>query len=271
VNKNLITLLHCFIAMPATAQNLRSSVADAYICTETYSSSHAIVSLAGGNQAALAGIKNFSAIVYGERRFMLEDIGLYHAAFVLPTTSGNFGINGSYFGGSYYKETSLGLAYAKQLGKIDAGARFNYYQNKAAGYESSAMINIEVGFIFHLTEQLHTGGHIYNPVGFKKDKQAEKLPLTFSAGLGYDASEKFYFGFAVDKTEDKPINLNAGFNYSFDKKLLVRAGISSGTTSFYFGTGFLLNNLRLDITASLHPQLGITPGLMLLYNTPTKP
>jgi len=208
--------------------------------------------------------------MYGERRFMLQDLGIYHAAILFPTSTGNFALNGSYFGGSYYNETCFGLAYAKQLGGVDAGIGFNYNQFNPEGHGSSSFINVEAGFIYHLAEQVQTGVHIYNPVALKNNKYSEEiLPLIFSAGLGYDASEKLFVGFAINKTEDRPLDLNAGFNYSFDKKLLVRAGISSATTSFYFGTGILLNNLRLDITASLHPQLGISPGLMLLYKSST--
>jgi len=66
------------------------------------------------------------------------------------------------------------------------------------------------------------------------------------------------------------VNVNIGLQYSFDKKLFARAGISTATSSFYLGLGFVLNGFRIDVTASLHPSLGVTPGMLLIYNSPEK-
>lgn len=250
----------------------RSPVAGRFMQLNSYSSILADASSFRGNQASLAGTKKFSAAFYGERRFMLKDIGSYQASFVLPTSTGNFGFAGSYFGGSFYNEMQTGLAFAKKLGKIDAGVQFNYYQFKTSGYDGASFINFEGGFILHISEQLRTGVHIYNPVGIKSNKDSdEKLPVVYSAGLGYDASESFFVGATIEKTENLPVAVNAGLQYAFDKKLFARAGISSGTSSFYFGAGVWLNHIRIDLNASVHPQLGITPGLMIVYNPTVKP
>ena len=53
--------------------------------------------------------------------------------------------------------------------------------------------------------------------------------------------------------------------YSFDEKLFARAGFTSAASSYFLGLGVMLKNFRLDATASVHPQLGITPGLLLLF------
>jgi hypothetical protein len=62
------------------------------------------------------------------------------------------------------------------------------------------------------------------------------------------------------------VNVNAGFQYKFTSQLLARAGISSATTSGWAGIGLLWKAFRLDVTASYHSQLGVTPGLLLLFN-----
>ncbi len=209
--------------------------------------------------------------MYGERRFMLDDLGLYKAAVALPTSSGNFGFNANYFGSQLYNESQIGLAYGRKLGKADVGVQFNYYQFKASGYGSASSINFEAGAIFHINEKLSTGVHLYNPTGAKIGKnEEEKLPTIYSAGFGYNASDKFFIGAEIEKVEDQPINVNAGLQYAFANKLFARGGISSATTSFYFGLGFMLNGIRIDATASVHQYLGITPGLMLIYNAEKK-
>ena len=84
--------------------------------------------------------------------------------------------------------------------------------------------------------------------------------------MGYDASSKFFISAAIEKEEDQPVNVNAGLQYKFLPQLLARAGMSTATSSAWIGLGLTFKSLRMDITTSYHPQLGITPGLLLLFN-----
>jgi hypothetical protein len=263
--------LLCFVFSSLRSQTFQSPVSVIYTKTNTYSSGHNDAFSFTGNQAALAGSKNLSVGIYGERRFMLADLNSYQLAFAFPTSSGNFGVQTNYFGSSSFNQSRLGLAYARNLGKIDVGAQFNYHQLKIAGYGNAPAMNFDAGAILHISDQFQTGVHIYNPtrVSFGKNGE-EKLPMIYSFGLGYDASEKFFIGTEIEKVEDQPVNLNAGLQYSFDEKLFARAGVSSATSLFYLGAGFLWSGFRIDVTASLHPSLGISPGLLLVYNSPDK-
>ena len=253
------------------SQTFHSPVSTAYTKTNTYSSVHNDAFSFVGNQAALAESKRILVGVYGERRFMLADLNSYQFAFALPTPSGNFGFQANYFGSSTYNQSSLGLAYARNLGKIDVGAQFNYQQVRLTGYGNASAINFEGGAILHVTDQFQTGVHVYNPTRVRIGKNGEeKLPFVYSFGLGYDASPKLFIGSEIEKIENQPVNVNAGLQYSFDEKLFARIGIASSTSSFYFGAGFLWNGLRIDVAASLHPSLGMTPGLLLVYNSPDR-
>lgn len=259
----LVGFSNCLIA-----QVVRTPVTTVYTHLNTYSSSNADVFSFTGNQAALAAIKNFSAGVYGERRFLLEELSQYSAAVALPTSSGNFGLAANYFGGQSHNESEIGLAYARKLSdKVDVGVQFNYNTFKVAGYGNASVINFDAGVIFHITDQLSTGVHVYNPTGVKIDKdENEKLPAIYSMGLGYDASENFFIGAEVEKVEDQPVNVNAGMQYKFDEKIFARLGIHSATSVYYFGFGIQLKDIRIDATASIHPYLGVTPGLLLIYS-----
>lgn len=255
-------------SISSNSQTLRRPVAAPYIGLGAYSFNHVDAFSFISNQASLAQIKNAAAGVYGERKFMLNELANYNAAIALPTHSGNFGLKAAYSGFSEYNETQIGLAYARKLGsKIDIGVQFNYNGIRVAGYGSASAISFEAGTIFHLSEKLHTGFHVNNPVGgkFGKDQQ-EKLPSVYTVGLGYDASEKFFFSAEVIKEEDQPVNVNAGLQYKFIPQLLARAGVSSSTSSVWLGLGLSFKSFRLDVTTSYHPQLGLSPGLLLLFN-----
>ncbi len=246
---------------------MRTPVGAAYTQLHTYSNQFTDAFSFTANTAALAKAKKFSAGLFSERRFILQELSTYSLAAALPTSSGNFGFKGDYFGGSVYNETTLGLAYARKLGtKVDVGVQFNYSSLKTATYGSASTITFDAGAIFHLTEALQSGFHIYNPTGMKLGKgDEEKLPSIYSAGLGYDVSPNFFIGAEIQKVEDQALSINAGFHYLFAEGLSARAGINSATSVYYIGFGVHLKTVWLHITASFHPYLGVTPGLLLIY------
>ncbi len=260
------------IGFCANAQSLRKPIAGSYIGLGAYSLNHVDAFSITSNQASIAQLKNPSFGVYGERRFMLGATNMFSAVFVLPTTQGNFGIQADYFGYKNFNESQLGLVYGRSLGKkLDLGVKFNYYSFKIPAYQTSSAVTFEIGAIAHLTDRLHVGVHTYNPVGGKLSKtDDEKLTSTYTFGVGYELGESFIISAEIFKQEDLPINVNAGVQYNFSKQFFARAGINSQNESPYAGAGVSWNNLRLDVSASYHPQLGFSPGLMLLVNFKSK-
>lgn len=250
------------------AQILQRPVGASYTNIGAYSLNHIDIFSFLCNQASLAQIKNTAAGVYTERRFLLNELNYYSAAVALTTRSGNFGLKTMYSGFTDYNETQIGLAYARKLGeKVDIGIQFNYNGIRIANYGSASAISFEAGSIFHLMDKLHAGFHINNPIGGKlgKDKQ-EKLPFIYTAGLGYDASKKFLFSIEIVKEEGHHISVNAGIQYKLIPKLLTRIGVSLATSSVCMGAGVQLKLFRVDITTNYHPQLGVSPGLLLIFD-----
>jgi len=254
------------------AQSLRRPIAASYIGLGAYSINHVDAFSFSSNQAALARIKNPAIGVYGERRFLSGATDMYAAVVAVPTKQGNFGIELDYFGFKNYNESQIGFAYARSLGRLlDIGIKFNYYSFRIPAYQNSSAINFEIGAIAHLTEKLSAGAHFYNPVGGNLSKtNNEKLNSIYKFGIGYEASENFLVSAEIVKQEDLPVNVNAGVQYNFMKQFFARVGIASENESPYAGAGVSWNNLRLDISASYHPQLGFSPGLMLIVNFKSK-
>ena len=257
-----------FIHFMVTAQSLRSVVSMPYIGSGAYSTKQTDPFSFTVNQAALAQVKQAGIGIYGERRFLLADNSVYALATVIPTKLGNFGVQINYAGFQNFNEQKVGLAYGKTLGKkIDVGIQFNYYGYKIPAYSNASAINFEAGAIFHFSEKLNAGLHIYNPVGGNVGKTGdEKIASVYKFGLGYDASENFFVSTEIIKEEDQPVNVIGSFQYSFKKQFFARAGFKSDNNTGFAGAGCLFNNIRIDVAASYHPQLGISPGLLLMYN-----
>ena len=266
---NLSLLLVCIINFNSvTAQSLRYSIAQPYISLSAYSQKQNDALSFTGNQAALAQTKNAGIGIYGERRFLLKETSSYTLGAAFPTRMGNFGLQLNYSGFKNFNENKISLAYARKLGKVvDVGVQFNYYGYRIPAYGNASSINFEIGAMMHVTDKLNAGVHVYNPVGGKlgKDKE-EKLASAYKAGLGYDASDHFFISAEIIKEEDKPVNVIAGLQYQFAKQFFVRAGFISESTTVYAGAGVGWKNFRLDISSGYHPQLGFSPGILLLMN-----
>ena len=256
--------------MTASAQTLRYAIAIPYLGLDAYSSRQLNAFSFTGNQAALANINQKGIGIFGEQRFLLATNRSYRLAAVLPTKLGNIGVQLNYAGFKNFNEYRLGLAYARSLGpKAGLGIQFNYYGYRIPGYSSSSGIEVEAGAIFHLTEQLHIGVHGFKPFGGKNSQ--DKPASVYKAGFGYDASAQFFAAFEISKEEDKPVNVVAAIQYHFAQLFFARLGFSSSTSTPFGGVGIGWRNFRLDLSVSYHPQLGISPGfLVLIQNQPTR-
>lgn len=270
----LLLIILCFFWMnTVSAQSVRYTLAQPYISLSAYSQQQNDPMSFIGNQAALAQSKHAGIGVYGERRFMLNETSNYTFAASVPSKLGNFGLQMNYAGFANFNENKIGLAYARKLGTlVDFGVQFNYYGYRIPVYGNASTVNFEIGAIMHLTDKLNAGLHVYNPVGGNLastgllSKDDEKLAAVYKVGLGYDASENFFISGEIVKEEDRAVNVVAGLQYRFARQFFAKAGFISESGTAYAGAGAGWKNLRLDISSSYHPQLGFSPGILLIMN-----
>jgi hypothetical protein len=250
------------------AQSVRYPVAVAYTQLSAYSTKQNDAFSFTGNQAALAQTNETAIGVYGERRFMLANISAYSLAVAVPSKLGNFGVQVNYSGFKNFTENKFGLAYARSLGsKMDVGIQFNYYGYRIPAYGNASAIYAEAGAVFHVSDKLNAGVHVYNPMNAKLGKyNDEKLASAYKFGLGYDASESFFVSGEISKEEDKPVNVTAGAHYQFAKQFFARVGFLSESSSVFAGAGVRFKNIRVDVAGSYHPQLGLSPAVLFIAN-----
>jgi hypothetical protein len=255
--------------LPVFGQVTVQPVAARYLSLGAYSNQFNDVFGAKANAASLSTLKQGGIGVYGERRFNLEQLNMYSLSAALPTSSGTFGLQGNYFGFSQSNQTQLSLAYGRKIVEtVEIGAAFHYHTISQAGiYGSSSAITGSLGMLLHLSPKITAGLNAYNPFRASWSKgEEERLPSRYTFGMGYDASEKFFVTGELEKEENQPVNVNLGIHYQLIDQLFIRGGISSQTSSYFAGLGLQLSGFRLDVATSFHPQLGVSPGVLLLYN-----
>jgi hypothetical protein len=268
--RNYLLFLLGLIPQISSSQILHLPELRAPLQTTTYSKIQVEALSFTSNQAALALFSKPAFGVYGEKRFMLQELTLFTASAVLPTNSGNFGLAVRRFGAADYNETETGLAYGRMLSdKAAIGAQFNYRSFKTNGYGNANVLSVDAGALFQLSNELRCGFHVYKPAGTIKGKDGEiKLASVYEAGLGYDASDQLFVTVIANKVEGIGVQATAAIQFLFTKSLLCKAGVSSGSSSFYIGAGVGLKHFRVDAMTSFHQNLGITPGIQLLYQLP---
>ncbi len=265
-------ILTLSLAAVSLAQTTRSPLSNQYTGATAYGRKLTDVFSFSGNQAALANIQSTAAGVYNERRFNLAELSSYHVVAATPLQNAGIGMNMHYAGYDQFSEMQAGLAYGLKLFKnISLGAQVNYNHVRIAGYGAATAVNFELGVLYAVSEKVNTGFHVYNPVGgtFGKNK-AEKFASVYAGGIAYEPTGQFLISAEIAKEEDKPVNVNASFQYSFIKQFLVRAGISAATANYFAGAGLTWHCLRLDVVTSYHRQLGFSPAIMLIFQSSKK-
>lgn len=251
------------------AQQVKNPVAASYLGLSAYSAQHTDVFGMHSNVAALGRLQQGGVGLFAERRFALQELNNYSLALALPVRGiGAFGVQAQRFGFSGFNETEAGLGYGMALGKqLAVGGRINYYSQQIQGYGNASTVNFEVGATLKLTDKLTSGVSAYNPVGGKYGvNKTEKLNAIYRLGLGYDVNDKVLLAAELVKEENQPLNVVSVLHYQFEKKFFAKIGVSTAASNIFAAAGLTLGpQFRLDVFASHHQQLGITPGLALYW------
>ncbi len=226
----------------------------------------------GHNQAGIAQWEYPAAAIYAENRFMLKEMSLAAAGFVIPTTRGNFGLSISCFGNQLYGESRAGLAYARMFGeKLSAGIQLNYFHMTIAeGYRNKATLAAELGLIYELLPRLNIGVHLFNPgramiAEYRYLDLDERLPTLIRTGLSYAFSDKLLLSIEAKKDIRHAPAACFGAEYMITEGIYVRAGLSTNPMQNTFGFGLQTKRLQIDMASSYHYVLGYSPQAGLVY------
>lgn len=228
---------------------------------------------ANNNQAGLGFVKDLSAGIYYENRFLLKETGYKAGAFVFPVKTGAFGVSVTSFGFELYNETKAGLSYGQRFGdKFSMGVQMNYLNTQLTQeYGSKTTVTGAVGLIAKLSKELSLGVHVYNPSRSKlADYDNERVPTIMKLGLDYRFSDKVMLGVETEKDMNYDAVVKAGLEYHITEVLFLRGGISTNPTQSAFGFGILLKDFKLDLSSSFHQTLGMTPAISIIYTRSKK-
>lgn len=209
--------------------------------------------------AALSQIKHTTAGLLAEQKFMLKEISVYTMSVVMPVPAGAFGLMLHAYGGKLYNEQEYGVSYGRVLsGKIRLGVGFGYQIINVHGYGKQNSLRINGGLMYHLTEKFQAGFHIQYP-------SAKHLPLIYMAGAGYTASPQCNIAMEFRKMDDSPPEALCVLEYRPVKYFSCLLGAATSPQLNYAGISLIKGKIRAGVTGSYHPQLGLTPNIMIVW------
>lgn len=221
------------------------------------------------NQAGLASFTAISAGVFYESQFQIDELSLVAGSLILPANAGNFGISFFQFGKDTFKENKFGLAFAKQLSnKLSVGIQLDYlFQTFPENKRAKGFATFEGGIIYHPTEKLFLGGHIFNPIlgGIDSPFGKIKMPAMFRVGGHYRFDDSVLMTIEAGKSTENPLLLKTGIEYLPFENLALRVGVSGNPVHLTTGMGYNIGKLSADIGFSYHGNLGITPSVSVQF------
>ncbi|WP_346855205.1 hypothetical protein [uncultured Draconibacterium sp.] len=222
------------------------------------------------NQATLASFETFSAGIFYESKFLIDELSLAAASVVLPIEAGTFGFSFYQFGEGTFKEHKVALAFSKKLSpRLNAGIQLDYFSQRFPENESSTgFATFEFGLSYKTTEQLTLGAHFFNPVnnGFQLPEDKQKMPVVFRFGGHYQFSDLVLISSEVQKNSDFPCVVKTGLEFVPAQNLFLRFGISGRPVAYTAGLGYSFGKITTDFAFSYHGNLGLSPAVSIRYN-----
>ena len=117
-----------------------------------------------------------------------------------------------------------------------------------------------------ITDQLTFGAHTFNPMHVKlSDYNNESIPTTMNAGFGFTFSDRLLLTAEACKNSEFPMEFRSGLECKLGKVAFARIGLSTNPARYTFGFGLEMKKFTLDMSSSVHSQLGYSPQVSMQY------
>jgi len=221
------------------------------------------------NQAGMAFYNKTAAGIYYENRFLINEMATQTGAVTFKTGFGMLGATVGYSGDANYNTTKAGLAYAMKFGnRFAAGVQLDYIGTTLGEeYGKRSNITFDIGIMVKITDEFTFGAHTFNPIHVKlSDYNNESIPSTLNAGFSYTFSDKLLLTAEAFKNSEYPMEFRTGAEYKFSRVAYARIGLSTNPARYTFGFGLEMKRLTLDLSSSIHMQLGYSPQASLQFS-----
>lgn len=209
------------------------------------------------NPAGLTQSNDSRISIFWGRLFTMQALSIRALGGVASTPLGSIGMGIEAYGGSLYREVSVGVAYGWALGRsLSLGARLRYGRLSIKGFGSSGMLCMDAGVCVQMVDALRWGLSVHNLAGERTAAPGERVARTVLMGIGGSPVDRIMLALDVRKDLRFPTQVGAGAEVLLSEALRFWTGVRGAPLLFSAGFGLHVDLLSIQYTVTYHGVLG---------------
>lgn len=196
---------------------------------------------------------------YGPSPFGIPEVSTAALTYAEPLSFGTAGLGLKSFGYELYRETNLILSFGNSYGdKIFYGFNLNFYNLNIQNYSSASAFGVDIGGLAYMTDFLRWGFFVNNITGSKIGVSGQRIAQVYKTGFTIHPRDDVNLILEIEKDVNYPLSFRSGLEYFINDYFDIRTGIGTEPVSFSGGAGINYNVFRIDYSAYIHQELGLS-------------
>ena len=221
------------------------------------------------NLSASSELKGLNCSFYGQIPYGISAINDGGVAFLKRFGTGVMGVVCQSYGNTEFNRKRVNVGYALALStKLSASAILGYSSTRIMnGYGVASNFWMNVGATYNVRKDWKWAAVADLPM--KSITNAEDLPATLRLGTTYSFGEQVSLSAQLTSSTSRTSSLSYSFGLEYFpiEVFAFRLGMNTHWQTWSMGVGTRLKNYSFDASATIHPQLGITPQISFTYGT----
>ncbi len=219
------------------------------------------------NLSASAQSDGSSYAFFGQSPYGISEIKDAGVSILQHLGTGVMGVVFQSYGNTEFSRQRLKLGYALPLSdKFRVSSSIGYSSTRISnGYGKAHTLWTNIGATYDVRADWKWAAVIDFPVNALKN--AEEQPATLRIATTYSFGEQVFLSAQVisSTNAESAVSYSLGLEYFPIEVFVFRLGMNTHWQTWSMGVGTHLKNYSLDASATVHPQLGITPQISLTY------
>lgn len=207
---------------------------------------------------------------FSEQRFGLSDLRSSAVSASFSYKSLHTGIAYQYYGITDFNEQTISLSLARKLNKsVRLGATLVYRNLFVAEYGNTGALVLATGLRIDLSAKTTIGLYLQNlSLSHYEHLPEQPLPVIARAGMRHQVAQSVILLGEWEQTYGRSQQLRLGLRYTPLPGFMLATGYHTAPDTYTFGTGIRYKKMVFQFAGTVHPYLGFTPSIDLMYSTP---
>lgn len=225
-----------------------------------------------GNPANLASLDGQALGVFTTHPFSQPELATSQIRTVIPIGHGGLGGSIAYSGFNNLRHYALQLGFGHRLwNRLHGGVQLEFNFTQIPEGQIHMNPNIATGLAMTLARSVDLGVWVRNPLPFSGPSSYRTAPQ-MDITLTYRISELVLIAAEWFQDVSDQADIRLGISYKPIRKLVLRTGYQSRTSSFTAGASYRFrSNWDFSLAAGYHPFLGFTPSAGFGFHLPKNP